>query len=276
MRRGARTRWPFPPDPNPHKPHLVAPPGSWDCHFHLYGPPHKFPYAETRGFSAGRTDRALAAHCRGDRHRTRRGGEPRGPRSRSGLHSRRDRTRQRAASAASCEAHADTHRKRDRAAASRRRARRALSVCQRTRSRIRRAGLVRALVPRMERFGWIAQFHIDDDALDDADTIAGVHVPVVIDGFAGVVPSAGLDQPRARALLDLLRRPNVHLKIMCADREMHGGQRYEDIVALWRGIIPAAPGPGDLGHGLAALVSLRCQRRPQRRRPHRHAVGLRP
>jgi predicted TIM-barrel fold metal-dependent hydrolase len=59
------------------------------------------------------------------------------------------------------------------------------------------AQLVQTLVPRMERFGWIAQFHIDDDALErHADTIGRVPLPVVIDGFAGIVPAAGVEQPR--------------------------------------------------------------------------------
>ena len=38
----------FPPDPNPKTPKLKAPPGSWDTHFHVWGPPQIFPYAEKR------------------------------------------------------------------------------------------------------------------------------------------------------------------------------------------------------------------------------------
>jgi predicted TIM-barrel fold metal-dependent hydrolase len=40
----------FPPDPNPRKPRLVAPPGSWDTHFHVYAP-HLFPFAEKRRYT---------------------------------------------------------------------------------------------------------------------------------------------------------------------------------------------------------------------------------
>jgi 2-pyrone-4,6-dicarboxylate lactonase len=32
-----------PPDPNPHKPRLVCPPGAWDCHIHLFGPKSEYP-----------------------------------------------------------------------------------------------------------------------------------------------------------------------------------------------------------------------------------------
>jgi hypothetical protein len=42
---------PFGPDPNPHKPKLRVPAGSWDSHFHIFGPPHRFPYAESRRYS---------------------------------------------------------------------------------------------------------------------------------------------------------------------------------------------------------------------------------
>ena len=38
----------FPPDPNPKKPRLRMPPGAWDTHFHIVGPPHVFPYTEKR------------------------------------------------------------------------------------------------------------------------------------------------------------------------------------------------------------------------------------
>src|ERR1043165_5354389 len=42
---------PFPPDPNPKPPKLKVPPGSWDTHFHAYGPPHLYPYPENRPFT---------------------------------------------------------------------------------------------------------------------------------------------------------------------------------------------------------------------------------
>jgi predicted TIM-barrel fold metal-dependent hydrolase len=38
----------YPPDPNPRKPKLKVPPGAWDTHFHIMGPPQLFPYSENR------------------------------------------------------------------------------------------------------------------------------------------------------------------------------------------------------------------------------------
>lgn len=232
---------PFPPDPNPHKPRLVAPPGSWDTHFHIYGPPDRFPYAQTRGFTPPAAPiehwlRISAAI-----------GIERGVLVNPAVHDRDPACALDAIARAEgrirgvVRAHAD------------------LSESQV--ERLHRGGirgvrfpfakelgrefdaqLMRTLVPRLERFGWVAQFHIDDDALErHADDIAAVPLPVVIDGMAGVVPSLGLEQPRLRIMLDLLRRPNVHLKLMTADREMHAGQRYDDIVVWARAVVAAAP-----------------------------------
>lgn len=232
---------PFPPDPNPHQPRLVAPPGSWDCHFHIYGPPNRFPYAETRGFTPPAAPiehwlRISAAI-----------GLERGVVVNPAIHDRDPAcvldaiVRAEGRIKGVVRAHAD--------------------LSEGEIERLHRGGirgvrfpfakelgrqfepeLVRTLVPRMQRFGWIAQFHIDDDALElHADTIGAVSLPVLIDGFAGVVPGNGIEAPRARALFDLLRRPNVHLKLMTADREMRNGQSYQDIVALARAIVAIAP-----------------------------------
>ncbi len=44
----AKLKVPFPPDPNPHKPRFVVPPGTCDTHFHIFGPPQIFPFVESR------------------------------------------------------------------------------------------------------------------------------------------------------------------------------------------------------------------------------------
>src|ERR1019366_7243519 len=49
------------------------------------------------------------------------------------------------------------------------------------------------------------------------------------------------DQPAFRTLLDLLSKPNVFLKLMCADRLICDGERYADIVAMSRAVIDKAP-----------------------------------
>lgn len=39
------------PDPNPHAPSIVLPPGSCDAHCHIFGPTARFPYAADRTFT---------------------------------------------------------------------------------------------------------------------------------------------------------------------------------------------------------------------------------
>ena len=41
-----------PPDPNPRAPKLRCPPGTTDCHVHVYGPESRYPVAPTRAFDA--------------------------------------------------------------------------------------------------------------------------------------------------------------------------------------------------------------------------------
>lgn len=39
------------PVANPRKPRIAPPPGAWDTHAHIFGPPDKFPYTEGRGYT---------------------------------------------------------------------------------------------------------------------------------------------------------------------------------------------------------------------------------
>jgi predicted TIM-barrel fold metal-dependent hydrolase len=49
-----------PPDPNPARPKLVAPPGAIDCHAHVFGPQSKYAYSPARGYTP--PDAALATY----------------------------------------------------------------------------------------------------------------------------------------------------------------------------------------------------------------------
>jgi predicted TIM-barrel fold metal-dependent hydrolase len=49
------------PDPNPQPPRFKAPKGATDTHFHILGPPAKYPYVEEREYTP---PDALPAHCR--------------------------------------------------------------------------------------------------------------------------------------------------------------------------------------------------------------------
>ena len=41
----------YPPDPNPRTPQFRTPPGTCDTHFHVFGPPEKFPYSSQRVYT---------------------------------------------------------------------------------------------------------------------------------------------------------------------------------------------------------------------------------
>ena len=85
-------------------------------------------------------------------------------------------------------------------------------------------------------------FLIDGDMMErHADVIGNLPLPVVLDGYSGIKHGLGLDQPAVRALFDLLACPNVYFKMMCADRDLNDGERYDNIVAISRAIVNKAP-----------------------------------
>jgi predicted TIM-barrel fold metal-dependent hydrolase len=232
---------PFPPDPNPKKPRTVIPPGSWDSHFHIFGPPDRFPYAESRrytpptapiehwlrmstaigierGFvvtpSVHDLDPAvtLDAIARSD-------GRIKGMvRANAGM--TRDDIK-----------HLHNSGIRGLRFPFAKVVRRAFD-----------ADAFHANIAIIEPSSWVAEFQIDGDSLEvHADLIGNVPLPTVIDEFAGIDPGKGLDQPAFRTLLDLLGKPNMHLKLICPDRHLALGGRYEDFVAMARAIIAKAP-----------------------------------
>jgi predicted TIM-barrel fold metal-dependent hydrolase len=233
---------PFPPDPNPKKPTLVAPPGSWDTHFHIFGPPDRFPYSENRRYTP---PTAPIEHWLSISKAI---GIERGFLVTPSVHD------------------LDPAVTLDAIARSDGRLRGMVRADSRmTKDDVKRlnAGGIRGLrfpfakvvrrkfdaaefhanIAIIESSGWVVEFQIDGSALDEhAELIGNVPLPTIIDDFAGLEPKDGLDQPGFRTLLDLLANPNVYLKLICADRHMAEGSSYESIVAMSRAVIEKAPG----------------------------------
>ena len=232
---------PFPPDPNPHKPKMAVPPGSWDSHFHIFGPPHRFPYADTRRYSP---PTAPIEHWLSVSKAI---GIERGFVVTPSVHDLDP------AVTLDAIARADGRiRGMVRADSSM------------TSGEVKRlhAGGIRGLrfpfaavvrrafneqefhanIALIQSANWVVEFQIDGDALEvHSELIGNVPLPTVIDEFAGIKPHKGLDQPAFRTLLDLLGRPHVYLKMICPDRFLYEGTKYEDVVAMCRAVIAKAP-----------------------------------
>jgi predicted TIM-barrel fold metal-dependent hydrolase len=232
---------PFPPDPNPKKPKMLVPPGAWDSHFHIFGPPDRFPYSESRRYTP---PTAPFEHWRSVSSAI---GIDRGFLVTPSVHDldpavtldaiSRSEGRLRGMVRADSRMTKDDV-KRLHAGGIRgvrfpfaRVVRRAFDVDEFNRN-----------IAIIESSNWVVEFQIDGNALEEhADLIGSVPLPTIIDDFAGIEPKDGLDQPAFRTLLDLLTNPNVYLKLICADRHMAEGSSYESVVQMSRAVIEKAP-----------------------------------
>jgi predicted TIM-barrel fold metal-dependent hydrolase len=237
----AKLRVNYPPNPNPSKPRLKAPPGSWDTHFHVYGPPQVFPYSEQRRYTP---PTAPVEHWLNLANWL---GIERGVMVQPSVHG------------TDTAITFDAVEKSDGRLCGMIRADNSL-----TEAEVRRLhkGGVRGLrfpfaakvrgqwdedafhrnVARIAPMGWVVDFQIDGDMLErHAELIRKVPLPTVIDGFAGIEPSGGLDQPAFRVLLDLLGEKHIWLKLIGADRHIREGCSHESIVAMSRAVIAKAP-----------------------------------
>jgi 2-pyrone-4,6-dicarboxylate lactonase len=231
----------FPPDPNPKTPRLKAPPGSWDTHFHVWGPPHLFPYAETRNHTppaapiehylkiarvlglergvmvqpnAHGTDTSVTLDAIGKSDGRVRGMIRADPRL-TGAEVRR--------------LHEGGVR--------------GLRIALRRKDgHVFNPDLFRQMVDLIAPWRWPLDLQIDADAIDPvSDLIRSVPVPVIIDTFGHPDLRKGLDQPPVRALLRLLETGRVWVKATGANRFLAEGVPYDTVVKMARMHIAAAP-----------------------------------
>jgi predicted TIM-barrel fold metal-dependent hydrolase len=93
------------------------------------------------------------------------------------------------------------------------------------------------------KLGWCIDLHMAAEDLPAlAETIARTPVPVVIDHMARVDPAKGLAQQPFVVLLELARLSHVWVKLTGADRITHSGPPYADVQPFAQALLAAAPG----------------------------------
>ncbi|MEE8445450.1 MAG: amidohydrolase family protein, partial [Alphaproteobacteria bacterium] len=101
---------------------------------------------------------------------------------------------------------------------------------------------VRRITERIAPLGWHVVLYMEaPDVVENAKTIAGLPVPVVIDHMGRVKTGEGLRQPAFQALLELLRGEDLWVKICGAERISTGGPPWTDAAPFAQACIEAAP-----------------------------------
>jgi predicted TIM-barrel fold metal-dependent hydrolase len=231
----------FPPDPNPKTPRLKAPPGSWDTHFHVWGPPHLFPYAETRNHTppAAPIEHYLAV--------ARVLGLERGVMVQPNAHGT-DTSVTLDAIAKSGGRVRGMVRADDKLTATDMRRLHAAGVRGLRMALRRKDGHVfddsrlRRTVDLLGPVGWPLDLQLDGDMIEPMSAIIrGLPVPVIIDTMGHLDLRDGLDQPALHAMLGLLETGRIWVKTNGANRFMARGVPYDTVVAMARRYIAAAP-----------------------------------
>ena len=228
----------LPPDPEPIRPSLTLPPGACDAHCHVFGPAARFPYAADRSYTP--PDAPVEALRR--------------------LHERLGISR-------AVIVHASCHGTEmdvtlDAIASSGGTYRGVAcvddSVTDRALENLHAGGIrgirfnfvkhlggvpdlavFHRLVARIEPLGWHVVLHFDaEDIIAQADLLARIDVPFIIDHMGRVKAADGLDQRPFQSLLDLYRRnPLAWIKVCGAERVSVGRRPFRGAVPFAQALI---------------------------------------
>ena len=97
------------------------------------------------------------------------------------------------------------------------------------------------LADRLKTLGWHLQFFMNLRELTHAEEKLGkLDIDLVIDHFGRVRADDGIDAPEFQTMLRLMKRPNVWAKIM-GQYFVSSSPDYEDVAPLARAVVAAAP-----------------------------------
>jgi predicted TIM-barrel fold metal-dependent hydrolase len=231
----------FPPDPNPRPLKLHPPAGTCDTHFHVFGPPHRFPFIEERLYTP---PAAPIEHWLQIADKV---GIERGILVQPNVHGfitdvtvdaiERSDGRLRGMIRADPNLTSDDVRRLHARGVRGIR----FNFARHLRGKFDPAHFEK-LVATVASQGWAVDLHIDPELIvERAETIRRAPANIVIDHFGRVDGTKGVDQLGFKTLLDLFGEKHVWIKISGADRLMARGCRYEEIVPLARALIAKAP-----------------------------------
>jgi 2-pyrone-4,6-dicarboxylate lactonase len=237
----------YPPDPNTRKPVIAVPHDACDSHFHVFGPPERFPFVSTHEYTppAAPLEHYLKMIARlgitravvvqpsvhGLDNATTLDAVEKSRDSFRGVGRIDDKTPR-----------SELRRLNDCGIRGVR-----FNVLDRPRGNVPAAVLDRC-IDNIVEFGWSVDLHIDmKNLIQQEKRIRAMPVPVVIDHIARVKPADGLDQPGFQLLLELLTLGHVWVKVSGADKicerpvALYYGLPYIEVVPFARAVIAAAP-----------------------------------
>ena len=236
----------YPPDPNTRKPICVLPPNACDTHFHVFGPPERFPFVSTHEYTPPAAplehyqkmlavigvERAVVVQpsVHGlDNSATLDAIKNSAGRFR-GVARIDERTPK-----------SELQRLHDGGVRGVR-----FNLLDRPRGNVKLDVLDRC-VENIVDFGWSVDLHIDTkNLLDQEKRIRSLPIPVVIDHIARIKPAEGLRQPGFQLLLDLLKLRHVWVKVSGADKicntPVHDyyGLPFVEVIPYAQAVIAAA------------------------------------
>ncbi|MDX1486120.1 MAG: amidohydrolase family protein [Alphaproteobacteria bacterium] len=234
------------PDPNTRPPGWTLPEGACDTHFHVFGPPDRFPYAPTRRYEPPAAPiehywnvQKITGLARGivvqpTAHGT----------DNAALLDAIARSEGRLLGVACIDEETSAADLRAMKAAGVRGARFSLMS-----DRPGGTDAIAGQIDRIAALGWSLVIHLEwPYLLANEEFIRALPVPTVIDHMARIEPGEGLEQPAFQLLLDLLKDERFWTKICCVDKisawpESHvtGGLPFADVIPFARAAIAAAP-----------------------------------
>ncbi len=240
-------RYCMPPDPNPKLPQFKVPPNSCDTHFHVFGPPDKFPFAEKRAYTPP------AAPIEHYFQMSAVLGIERGVVVQPNAHAfdntaildaiARSNGRLRGVARVNDKASKDDLRRLHDGGIRGVR----FNILDRPEGNIGLEVLDR-VVENIADLGWSVVLHIDpDNLLTQEKRIRALPVRTVIDHIARINPAEGLSQQGFQLLLDLMNDNRFWVKISGIDKICHlnlyeeNGLRYKEVTPFAQAVVEIAP-----------------------------------